>query len=311
MVTQNIAAPAPVAVKRRRVGRQRRSWIGWILTAPFGVVFVAFLVVPLGYALWMSLRTNSLIGGDRWVGGENYLKALQDPLFLKGVLLVIGFTIVLVPIQMLVSLSAALVLDSLTSRFAKVSRLIIFVPYAVPAVIGALMWGFLYSPNFGPLKDLFSLFGADAPNLLASGNVFGALVNIVTWQWAGYYMIIIYAALKGIDPTVYEAAKLDGASALQIAFRIKVPMVSSALVLILVFAIIGTLQFFTEPQILKPISGGSIDAAYTPNMYAYSTAFSYGQFNYALAISFVLGAVVFIGSAIFMTATRKRSGITK
>lgn len=310
MVTQNIAAPAAARVRRRRVGRQRRSWVGWVLTAPFAVVFLAFLLIPLGYAFWMSLQSSSLIGGIRWVGADNYLKAMQDPLFLKGIVFVVVFTVVLVPIQMLVSLAAALVLDTLTSQFAKASRLIIFVPYAVPAVIGALMWGFLYSPDFGPLKDFFGAFGADAPNLLASGNVFGALVNIVTWQWAGYYMIIIYAALKGIDPTIYEAARLDGASAWQIALRIKVPMVSSALVLILVFAIIGTLQFFTEPQILKSVSGGSIDAAFTPNMYAYSTAFSYGQFNYALAISFVLGAVVFIGSAIFMTATRKRSGIT-
>jgi multiple sugar transport system permease protein len=178
-----------------------------VLTAPFAVVFLAFLLVPLGYAFWMSLQSSSLIGGNRWVGADNYLKAMQDPLFLKGIVFVIGFTLVLVPIQMLVSLTAALVLDTLTSRFAQASRLIIFIPYAVPAVIGALMWGFLYSPDFGPLKDLFGAFGADAPNLLASGNVFGALVNIVTWQWAGYYMIIIYAALKGIDPTVYEAAR--------------------------------------------------------------------------------------------------------
>ncbi|MEB0015040.1 ABC transporter permease subunit, partial [Glaciimonas sp. Cout2] len=84
----------------------------------------------------------------------------------------------------------------------------------------------------------------------------------MTWQWAGYYMIIIYAALQGIDTSIYEAAKIDGANAWQTALRIKIPMISSSLVLILVFALIGTLQFFTEPQILRSMASGSITASY-------------------------------------------------
>jgi multiple sugar transport system permease protein len=131
----------------------------------------------------------------------------------------------------------------------------------------------------------------------------------VTWQWAGYYMIIIYAALRGIDTSIYEAAKIDGANARQIAFRIKVPMVSSAFVLILVFALIGTLQFFTEPQILGPIANGTVTPDFTPNIYAYNLAFTYAQFNYASAISFSLGFVVFVAVAVFMFATRKRGSI--
>jgi len=105
-------------------------------------------------------------------------------------------------------------------------------------------------------------------------------------------MIIIYAALQGIDSSIYEAARMDGANALQIAFRIKVPMVSSALLLILVFALIGTLQFFSEPQILRPLSNGTITPDFTPNIYAFSQAFAYANFNYASAISFALGIVV-------------------
>jgi multiple sugar transport system permease protein len=207
---------------------------------------------------------------------------------------------------MAVSLAAALVLDHLTTRLARFSRLMIFLPYAVPAVIGALMWGFLYSPTFGPLEQFFSLFHASAPFLLSQDNVFYGLLNVVTWQWAGYYMIIIYAALQGIDPTLYEAAKIDGASERQVAFRIKIPLVSSALVLILIFALIGTLQFFSEPQILGPVANGSITPDFTPNIYAFNLAFGYAQFNYASAISFSLGIVVFIAVYIFMFATRKK-----
>jgi multiple sugar transport system permease protein len=289
----------------------RRGRTGWVFIAPFGVVFLLFLVAPLAYAFYLSLFSKGLATGTVFSGLDNYIKAFTDPSFLNGVWFVVRFSIVLIPVQMLVSLAAALILDALTTRLAKFSRLMIFLPYAIPAVIGALMWGFLYSPTFGPLQQLFSLFNAQAPFLLSQGNVFAGLLNVVTWQWAGYYMIIIYAALQGIDPSLYEAAKLDGANWWQVAVRIKVPLVSSALVLILVFALIGTLQFFTEPQVLAPVANGTITPDFTPNIYAFNLAFSYAQFNYASAISFALGIVVFIAVYIFMFATRKRGSLLK
>ncbi|MDQ0633485.1 multiple sugar transport system permease protein [Arthrobacter pascens] len=291
---------------RNKTMASRRARMGWLFIAPFALVFVAFLLAPLGYALYLSLFTKGLATGTRFSGLENYAHAFTDPQFLSGVWFVVRFSLVLIPVQMAVSLAAALVLDHLTTKLAKFSRLMIFLPYAVPAVIGALMWGFLYSPSFGPLQQLFSLFHASAPFLLSQDNVFYGLLNVVTWQWAGYYMIIIYAALQGIDPSLYEAAKIDGASTRQVAFRIKVPLVSSALVLILIFALIGTLQFFSEPQILGPVANGSITPDFTPNIYAFNLAFGYAQFNYASAISFSLGIVVFIAVYIFMFATRKK-----
>jgi multiple sugar transport system permease protein len=122
-------------------------------------------------------------------------------------------------------------------------------------------------------------------------------------------MVVIYAALRSIDPSVYEAARIDGANGWQTAMRIKVPMISSSMVMVITFALIGTLQFFTEPVVLRNIAQGAIDAAYTPNMYAYSLAFSYSQFNYASAIAFSLGMLVFAGSFVFLFLTRKQSGL--
>ncbi|WP_411699463.1 carbohydrate ABC transporter permease [Conyzicola sp.] len=310
------AATAPLATAkvraapRKRTARERRhSLTGWLFIAPFGVVFLVFLVTPLAYAFYLSLFSKGLATGTAFAGINNYVRAFTDPSFLKGVWFVVRFSIVLIPVQMLVSLAAALVLDNLTNRFARFARLMIFLPYAVPAVIGALMWGFLYSPSFGPLEQIFGVFGADAPFLLSPDNIFFGLMNVVTWQWAGYYMIIIYAALRGIDPTIYEAAKIDGANSWQVALRIKIPMVRSALVLILVFALIGTLQFFTEPQVLGPVANGTITPDFTPNIYAFNLAFKYAQFNYASAISFSLGAIVFVGVYIFLFVTRKRGSV--
>jgi multiple sugar transport system permease protein len=297
--------------KRSGAGERRRGRVGWLFIAPFAVVFAVFLVAPLGYAFYLSLFSKGLATGTIFSGLDNYTKAFTDPAFLSGVWFVIRFALVLIPVQMAISLAIALVLDAVTNLFSRFARLMIFLPYAVPAVIGALMWGFLYSPTFGPLQQIFGLFGATAPFPLSPDNVFYGLMNVVTWQWAGYYMIIIYSALRGIDPTLYEAAKIDGASPWQIAFRIKVPLVSSALVLILVFALIGTLQFFTEPQILTLVSNGTITPEFTPNIYAYNQAFSYSNFNYASALSFALGIVVFICVYLFLFLTRKRGSFLR
>lgn len=291
-----------------RIDSNRQRW-GWLFVAPFAVIFLAFLVAPIAYAFWMSLHNKTLAAGDVFVGLDNYVKAFTDQVFLDGLGRVAVYALVMVPVQIVVALVAALVLDTLVTRLSKFARLMIFVPYAIPAVIGALMWGFLYSPRFGPATDLFGLVGLTAPDFLAKNMIFASLVNIVTWQWAGYYMIIIYAALRSVDPSLYEAARIDGASARQIATRIKIPMIGSSMVMVVIFSLIGTLQFFTEPQVLRSVAQGAIPTTYTPNMYAYSLAFSYSQFNYASTIAFALGFVVFIGSFLFLFSTRKQSGL--
>src|SRR4051812_8422362 len=296
----------PVSTKRRRSVSARQNLFGWLFVGPFGIIFLALLVLPIGYAFYLSMFQKSLIGGTRFVLFGNYVKAFNDPSFLDGAWFVIRFSLVLIPLQMAVSLAVALILDIVVTRFGRFSRLMIFMPYAIPTVIGALMWGFLYSDNFGPLAEIFANLGRQAPDSLSPSLIFYGLLNIVTWQWAGYYMIVLYAALQGIDPTLYEAARIDGASQWQIILRIKVPLVAPALVLILVFALIGTLQFFNEPNILRQLAAGAIPRDFTPNMYAYQQAFGLANYNYGSAISFALGAVVFICVYIFLFATRKR-----
>ena len=302
--------PTP-AISRapRRSTLRRQNLFGWLFVGPFGLIFITMLVLPLGFALYLSLFQKAMIGGEKFVLFGNYAKAFTDPAFLDGIWFVIRFSLVLIPFQMAISLGIALMLDILTTRLSRFSRLMIFLPYAIPTVIGALMWGFLYSKNFGPLADIFGAIGTAAPDFLSSQLIFFGLINIVTWQWAGYYMIILYAALQGIDPTLYEAARIDGASQWQMILRIKIPLIAPALVLILVFALIGTLQFFNEPQILRELAAGSIPADYTPNMYAYQQAFALANYNYGSAISFALGAVVFLLVYIFLFATRKRGSI--
>ena len=136
----------------------------------------------------------------------------------------------------------------------------------------------------------------------------GSMANIVTWEFTGYNMIILYAALRTIPPDLYEAAAMDGAGAWRIAWSIKLPALRPALMLTLVFSVIGSFQLFNEPNLLQRLAPAVIDSGYTANLYAYSLAFTSQQINYAAAVSFLLGLVIVIVSyAVLLTATRRRT----
>ncbi|MBO3735975.1 carbohydrate ABC transporter permease [Actinoplanes flavus] len=304
--TSPAAAPAAAGLSpgtgTRRSARVKEAATGWLFALPFTVLLIAFLLLPMAYAFKISLYRSTLIEGEVFAWFDNYRQAIDDPLVREGVVRVLIFGLLQTPVMIGIALVAALLIDAATSRFSRFFRLAAFVPYAVPVVIGTLMWGFLYSDSIGP----FAWTGID---FTSSGTVLASLGNIVTWQWAGYNMIVLYAALQGLPRETYESARIDGATEVQIALRIKTPMISSALVLATLFTIMGTLQFFTEPLILQPLNPGAITQHYTPNVYAYNQAFSFQQYNYSAAISFLLGAVVFIGSYIFLFATRKRSAL--
>jgi multiple sugar transport system permease protein len=308
-VAEPMARRRPSQPRSRGNQEARRGRFGWLLLAPFAVSFVALLVVPLGYALWLSLHSRAITGDQRWAGLDNYVRVFADESFITGLKRVLWFGVLQAPLMLVVALALALMLDAASTRLSRLARLVAFMPYAVPAVIGVLMWGFLYSPQLGPAAILTQLLGDAAPDLLGKSWVLYSLVNVLTWQMTGYNMIIIYSALQGLPREIYEAARLDGAGGWTLAMRIKLPLVAPAVVLSTVFTIIATLQIFSEPKVMQSTRPDAVPSDFTPNMYAYNQAFSYGQFNYSATISFVLGVVIIVGSYIFLFATRRRSGL--
>jgi multiple sugar transport system permease protein len=290
------------------VSRLRKSYsarhplAGALFVLPFLLVVALFLAVPLGYAFWLSLFSKSLATGSRFAGAGNYVKAFTDPQMLDGLLRVVLFGAVQIPVMLGVALAGALALDAISTRFALAFRLIAFMPYAVPAVIGALMWGFLYSRTFGPFAGLLPV------DLLSGSLLLVSLGNIVTWAWTGYNMIVMYSALQGVPREMYEAALIDGATPVQIALRVKVPAIRPAIALAAVFSGIGTMQFFTEPYVMGRFAP-EITAGYTPNLYAYNQAFQFSSFNYAAAISFALGFVVFVAAYGFVIVRNRRAAL--
>jgi multiple sugar transport system permease protein len=300
------AAASPSARRRRPNPRARASRTAYLLLAPFLVVFAVSIVIPLGYALVIGLFKRQLVGGTVFVGLDNYARALGDTLLHDGVLRVLVFLAVQVPIMLVIALLAALAIDSGRLGGSPVVRIGLFLPYAIPAVVAALMWGYIFGGQFGLARQVFGFFGADAPDFLGPGLMLSSIGNVVTWSFVGYNMLIFYASLRSIPTEVYEAAAIDGAGEIRKAWSIKLPALRPALTLALIFSVIGSLQLFNEPSVLQALRPSVITTNYTPNLYAYSLAFSGGQTNYAAAIAVLLGGFTVVIAYVVQLVVARR-----
>ena len=277
----------------------------YIFLLPFLLFFFAFLIVPLLYAFDLSVYKKTLVGGTRFVGGENYVKAFTDPKFWDGVLTLFKFGLMQIPIMLGLALLFALILDSGIVYAKSFFRVSFFIPYAVPAVIATLMWGYLYGPAYGPLTQVADALSLPRPEFFSAGAILPSIANIAVWEYMGYNMIIYVAALQSIPQDLEEASMMDGASAFAYAAKIKLPMIVPTIIVTIIFSIIGTLQLFAEPYLMINLARNVINTSYTPNIYAYTLAFTAQQINYSAAISFVLGGVVAVVSYVFMLAVNR------
>jgi multiple sugar transport system permease protein len=290
-----------------RLRRRRRSWIGWAFVAPFMLAFVLVLVAPLAYTVFLSLFQQRLIGGNSFAGLANYAEQLTDPDFWDALARVSLYLIVFVPVMLSVSLLAALAIDSGRLALPRLFRLGIFLPYAVPGVVAALLWGYMYGTHFGLVANLQDLFGRTLPNPLSSNLVLASIGNIMVWLTMGYNMLVFYSALRVVPTELYEAADLDGAGGWRIIQAIKLPAIRPALGVTVVFSTIGAFQLFNEPNILKTLAPNVISSHFTPNMYAYNLSFAGQQYNAAAAVAILMGLITMIVAYIIQRVAGRRS----
>jgi multiple sugar transport system permease protein len=301
-----MAAAAPHAPRRFSPDRFSRAIIPYLFLTPFAVGYLLFMVYPLIYSLNLSLYTKKLIGGVTFVGLANYAKVLKDSNFWEGIRNVLVFGSFQIPIMLGFALLFALFLDSGIIRRVTPFRLGFFLPFAVPSVVAALMWGYFYGQAFGPIAQIFVALKLQPPVFLTPQGILPAIANISIWQYTGYNMIILYAALKSIPAELYEAAIVDGANGLQIAWYIRIPLIRPAIILTIIFSIIGTLQLFNEPNVLTVVAPTILNLHFTPNIYLYNLAFRNSQFDYSAAMAFTLAIVSGILASLVLFVTRRR-----
>ena len=294
MTTTSPAAPAAVIAPpppRRTRLRARSEWKGLAFVAPFLVVFLLVFIAPVAYSVYLSLFREQLVGGNAFVGLENYAALFGDAQFWEGFARVVLFLLIQVPIMLGLALVAALAIDSARLHASGFFRIVIFLPYAVPAVVAVLMWGFIYGDDFGLAANVNDWLGSEVVTPFARNWILVSIGNIVTWEFVGYNMLIFYSALRTIPTDLYEAAELDGAGPMRVVTGIKLPALRGAIVIATIFSIIGSFQLFNEPNILRTLAPNIITTFFTPNMYAYNLSFSGQQYNYSATVAIVMGVI--------------------
>ncbi len=272
----------------------KRRKAGLYFIAPFSVLFLFVFIIPICYSAYISLFQNKLIGGKVFIGLGNYIKLFQDPQFYDGAIRVVVFTAIQVPIMLLSAIALALAIDSLKLHGLKFFRIVVFLPYAIPAIVSTLMWGFMLGIRYGLIGSLNKAAGTSF-NPFAPETTMISIGIIVTWGFTGYNMLIFYAALRAVPRETYEAAAIDGANEFQVIRYIKLPALRGSLSITIIFSIIGTFQLFNEPNILATlVSNSGITSYYTPNMYAYNLAFTGSQQGYAAALALVMAAFTIV-----------------
>ncbi|HLQ79529.1 MAG TPA: sugar ABC transporter permease [Brachybacterium sp.] len=294
--------------------RRRTDRFGYVFIAPAALCFLAFLAIPIVYALYVSFRRERVVGlglgdGGRtevWAGLGNYAAVLADSEFLASALRALVYGLVLVPTMLGLALLFALLLDSGRARMRRLARIAIFLPYAVPAVISSLLWGFLYLPGTSPVHFLAEAAGGSLPDVLSPQLVLLAIANIGIWGGTGFNMVVLYTSLRSVPRELYEAATLDGCSELQTAVRVKVPMILPSLIMTCVFSIIATLQVFAEPMLLRPLTN-SISTTWSPLMKIYRDAFTENDIYTASAGSVLVALATFVISFGFLRLVRSQA----
>ncbi|MFD7922226.1 carbohydrate ABC transporter permease [Streptomyces sp. NPDC059740] len=293
-------APSPARPRRDRTGPRDRRLACTALMAPFFTLLVAVFLVPVATAVYLSFFADDQpglgFGPERtvFVGLRAYSAVLTDPTFLAGLGTIGLYCVLYVPVLVVLSLGLALLLDSGMVRLRRTAQLLLFLPHAVPTIIAALIWLYLYTPGLSPVVGLLAR-GDLHIDFLGVHTVLPSIVNIAVWSNLGYEVVVFYAALQAVPREVLEAAVVDGAGPVRTALRIKTPLIRASVVMVAMFSLIGALQLFTEPTLLNQ-TAPLVGTRYTPNMYIYDAAFTRNNYGLAAAASVVLLAVTVLAS---------------
>ncbi len=262
----------------------------WATAAPFVALPIIGLVVFVGYpvvaSLGFSLTRWNLLGPPEFVGLDNYAKLAGSPMFLQVLGNTVTYLVLYVPLAVALPLLLAVALNQ-HLRFRSLYRAVFFLPVVTSTVAIALIWSFIYNPDYGPLNQALAAIGVDGPRWLADPAwAMPAIVIMSVWKVAGYNMVIYLAGLQAIPSEYYEVASLDGASALQRLRYLTVPLVSPTMFFVLIISIISSFQVFESTYMLT--QGGPLNSTTTLGLWVYQQAFRYSNMGYASAIAWVL-----------------------
>lgn len=305
---------------RRPPGRPQRHaphgqrFAGYLLLAPFFVLFLAFGLLPLLYTGWVSLRDWHLIDGDGGFAGSfgtgNYAELFGDWRFYNA----LGNTVSIFLLSTVVQLLAALGLAGLLNRPLRGRtwwRAGVLMPNVVSVVAVALVFGQLFAADFGTVNAVLQAVGLDPVNWQSERwSAHLAVSVMVIWRWTGYNALIYLAAMQAVPRSLHEAAMLDGASSMQRLWKITIPAIRPTIIFTVIVSTIGGMQLLAEPLVFGGggLTGGSDRQFQTLSLYLYEVGFGRFEFGYASATAWVMfGVIVLAAAANYLVTRRIRS----
>lgn len=270
---------------------QKENLTGWAIGSVWIIGFLLFLIIPLVLSLYYSFFRTNLISRFDFIGFKNYINMFKDKLFFQSLKVTGIFTIVLIPLQLILALAQALILNSI-KRFTTLFRAIFYFPFAIYGISFFLMWSIAFHPQFGILNTVLNYINIQGPNWLGSPTwALPSMIIIHLWTVGGL-MIMFLVALQGIPTQLYDAAKIDGAGNFRVFIHITIPMILPALFFNTVIALIGSMQIVAPVEIMT--RGGPARSTFFFVYYIFQEAFRDLNFGYASALAWVLFVIIFV-----------------
>jgi len=288
----------------------KRSLAGWAFAAPALAVIALFFVLPVVAALALSVTDFDIYAladrrNLRFVGLGNYIGLLTNPLFWKALGNTLYFVVVGVPLSIVVSLAAALLLHSKLARFKAFHRTALFAPVVTTVVAVAVIWRYLFHTRYGTVNWALSLVGIDPIDWLGDPHwSMPTIILFAVWKNFGYNMIIFLAGLQAIPEDLYEAARIDGASWWKQLTHVTLPMLGPVLLLVSILTMAGYFQLFAEPYVIT--QGGPLQSTVSVLYMMYDEGFKWWNLGNASAVAFLLFLLMTAATSGLLWFARKR-----
>ena len=280
------------SVRESKIVRRKLLW-GLFFISPWLIGLICFTAYPVGASLVFSMTDYDIMSPPKWVGIENYVDMLfDDPLFSKSLSNTVIFALLSVPTSIAVGFGLALLLNQ-KALGESIFRTIIFVPTLVPSVALAIMWLWLFNPQFGVVNGLlWELFGINGPGWLTDEDWSKPTLLLMSLWTVGYGVVIFLAGLQDIPQSLYEAAEIDGAGVAQKTRHVTIPLLTPVIFFQLVISIIAIFQIFTAPHVMTGGSGQPAKSLLFYVMYLYRQAFVYMRMGHASGMAWILFLII-------------------
>jgi trehalose/maltose transport system permease protein len=306
-----VATPAapPRSRRRRSKLRRRQARIGWVLLIPALLVVALVAIYPLGTTIYYSFTNQEFLQGiepTKWVGLENYRTLWHDTIFRNAVWETIKFTLITVGFEFVLGMIIALVVNS-SFKGRGAMRAVMLVPWAIPTVVAAQMWKWMFDDVYGVINDAgvrLHLLSHSRAWISEPSTALASVCAVDIWKTTPFVALLLLAGLQVIPGDLYEAASVDGASKLQQFWRITLPLLRPAILVALIFRTLDALRVF---DVFYVFFGNRPDTQ-TMAIYAQSTIVGDGHVGYGSAISVAIFLIIAVFVIIYVTATRVSGG---